>query len=618
MNGWNKRFLGPHGEGWRGFPPGTMLASLLAAALLAGGCAGDRVGAVPDGMHPSPDAAAAEPPPRVGVTTVGIDGILADNVQTRLSLAKEDCDAPGWRMERLVERADAEVREGLRALGYYEPLSVSIALNEGTECWQATVLVSPGEPVRIVAVDRRLEGPGSEDEAFAAYLDTLPPAVGDVLDHGAYEETKRSIERYAAEHGYLGGEFVARRFTVDVAERSAGVELVYRPGRRFRFGPLHIEGARLDRSLIERLSGYREGEHYDAEGMLELSQRLSQSGYFERVDVIPRVGQPEDDTIPVDVLLTPRKRHAMTAGAGITTDEGPRLRLGYEDRRATLDGHRWMLRGAASLLRRSLDGEYRIPLADPGSEWLSLDVRVLREHTETSRSDEARLGLAQTRSRWDDWLETRFVSLTYDDFTVGRTHGVARLITPGVRLATNRYDDGRWPTGGYRLHLELRGSHQAIGSDVSFLRASGSIGWVHALASGGRWLARTEVGVMAVDGFDSLPPSQRFFTGGDRTVRGYEFASLGPVDETGTVVGGRMLAVGSIEYEHPLMDRWSGAVFVDAGNAFDPGYRDTGVKTGVGLGVRWQSPIGVMQLDVARALDDTQRFRAHLRFGTDF
>ena len=603
----------------RGLRPGVTIACVLVAAALNGACAGtgDRDATAPDSAPTAAGAPAAAPSPTVRVTVEGLDGLVARNVHARLSLAREACDAPRWRVERLAERAADEAREGLRALGFYEPESVAVALDEGDGCLHATVSVSPGEPVRITAVDMRIEGAGSEDEAFAAYLDTLPPAIGEVLNHGVYEETRRSIERYAAEHGYLEGTFVTRRFTVDVAARGAVVELVYRPGRRFRFGPLSIERTPLDASLVERQAAYPEGEPYDARAVVELSRRLSRSGYFERVDVSPRIDRPEDGTIPVDVSLMPRKRHAFTAAAGITTDAGPRVRLGYEDRRASAGGHQWSVRGAASLIGRSLDAEYRIPLEDSPTEWLKLHGGVEREHTDTARSASARLGVAQTKSRWGEWVETRFVTFTHDDFTVGRTRGSALLLTPGVSISTTRQDTAHRPTDGYRLHLEARGSHEAAGSDVSFLRVFGSAGRVRGLPWGARLLVRTELGAMAVDGFDALPPSQRFFTGGDSTVRGYEFASLGPVDDSGTVVGGRLLAVGSVEYEHPVTEKWSGAVFADAGNAFDTGNRNDGLRLGVGFGVRWQSPIGAVRLDLARPLDDTQRFRLHLRLGPD-
>ena len=609
-----------HGERRRRSAPVAVLVFALAATALTGGCAatGDRSEAAPDSAAASADSPTAGATTRsVGVDVKGVEGVMARNVHARLTLAKEDCDAPRWRVERLLERAAKEAREALRALGYYEPKSVELNLGERDGCWQATVAVSPGEPVLITAVEMRLEGAGSGDEAFGAHLDTLGPAIGDVLNHGAYEEAKRSIERYAADHGYLEGGFVTRQFRVDAAARSAEVELVYRPGLRFRFGPLGIEQSSLDRLLVERLAAYREGEPYDARHTLEVSRRLSQSGYFERVDVHPRVDAPVNDTIPVEVSLTPRKRYALTAGAGATTDAGPRLRLGFEDRRASSGGHRWSMRSEASLVTQLLDAEYRIPLGDPRSEWLDLQAGAMREHTDSSRSDAARLGVKHTTLRRGDWLETRFVTLTHDDFAVGRTRGIARLLTPGVSFATTRYDDRQRPTDGYRLHLEVRGSHEVVGSDASFLRVSGAAGWVRGMPWGGRLLARAEVGAMAVDRFDALPPSQRFFTGGDTTVRGYGFNSLGPVDESGEVVGGRALAAGGIEYEHPVKEGWSGAVFADVGNAFDTEYRNEGVAIGVGFGVRWQSPIGAVRLDLAHPLDDTRRFRVHLRLGPD-
>ena len=624
MNGWSRCPVEPDDDRSRGSRPVAMFGCLLVAAALTGGCtvSGDRPGGALESGHDTAEVPAPMAATRtVGVAVDGVGGALARNVRASLSLAKEACDAPRWRVERLVERAADEAREGLRALGYYEPTSLAVTLSEDDGCPLATVSVSPGEPVRIATVDMRLEGAGSEDEAFAAHLDTLRPAGGEALNHGVYEEARRSIERYAAEHGYLDGRFATRRFTVDVGARSASVELVYRPGRRYRFGALAIEptslDTSLDTSLIERLAAYREGEPYDAGRIVEVSQRLSRSGYFERVDVSPRIDRPTDGTVPVNVSLTPRKRHAFTAGAGITTDTGPRVRLGYENRRATPGGHRWSARSSASLIRRSLDAEYGIPLEDPRTEWLNLSAGVVGERTETSRSDDARLGVSQTKSRWGDWLETRFVSLTYHDFAVGTTRDTTRLLTPGVSLATTRYDDRHRPTDGYRLHAEARGGHEAAGSDVSFLRLSGSAGWVRGVPWDGRLLARAELGALAVNGFDALPPSQRFFAGGDSSVRGYEFASLGPVAAGGTVVGGRLLAVGSIEYEHPIGDRWSGAVFVDAGNAFDAEYHNDGLKVGVGFGVRWQSPIGAVRLDMARPLDGTQRFRVHLRFGPD-
>lgn len=593
------------------------VAALLLIVVLVGGCAnaGDRTMRLlgfEDNAAGTGETAEART-----VAVTGIGEPLAGNVLAHLSIAAEDCNAPRWKIRRLAEKADGEARAGLRALGYYQPEFVRVALTDNGGCWQANVSVSPGEPVLIKSVDIRLEGAGSGDPEFAAFLETLPLASGDVLNHGAYEGVKRSIKAYAVAHGFLDGEFVAKSFSVDVAARSAIVEIAYRPGRRYRYGRLHIDQAHLDPLLVEGLVAYEEGAAYDARDIMKTHRRLSESGYFESVSVKPRLEQRMGGKVPVDVVLSPRKKHSFTAGAGITTDAGPRLRLGYENRLVNPSGHRWSARSAASLIRRSLDTEYRVPRGDPQTEWLGLQAGVLHERTGASRSDTAKLGVTQTTKRWDRWLETRFASFSYGDFKVGGQSGTETQMTPGISLSTTRFDDRFRPTDGYRLHLEIRGSLEAALSDVTFLRVFGSAGWVRGMPWGGRVLARADLGAVAADAFDELPPSQRFFTGGDTTVRGYEFASLGPTDESGRVTGGRFLAVGSLEYEHPVKDEWSGALFFDAGNAFDAGNRNEGLKAGVGFGIRWQSPIGAVRLDLARPLDDSKRFRVHLRLGPD-
>ena len=491
--------------------PWSCALILFVAATGAGvtGCTGGldpnrfRFGSEPGDTEVS----AAEEDRRARVTVTGVDGPVADNVLAHLSLATEPCDASRHRLDLLAERAQGEAREGLRALGYYEPGAISVSVSEAGACWEASILVSPGKAVVVDSVDVRLEGEGSEDPEFRAMLEALPLAVGEVLDHGKYESAKRDIEALALRRGFLEGEFVTRRLSVNVGARSAAIELVYAPGRRYRFGTLRIEESRVDRRLIERLAAHTEGAPYDVDEVVALNRRLSQSGYFERVEVRPRLERSVAGLVPLELDLTPVKKHALTARAGVSTDAGPRARLGYENRWVSPRGHRWSASSAASLLGQSLDAEYRLPLASPASDWLSLKAGALREDTDTSQTREAMLGIEQTTRRWGDWLETRFVSVSHDDFTVGRQRGAALLVTPGVRLSTLRSDRQLRPADGYRLSLEVRGAHEAAGSDLSFLRAFGSVGWVEEMAWGGRVLARSELGAVVVDDIETLPPA---------------------------------------------------------------------------------------------------------------
>jgi translocation and assembly module TamA len=113
-----------------------------------------------------------------------------------------------------------------------------------------------------------------------------------------------------------------------------------------------------------------------------------------------------------------------------------------------------------------------------------------------------------------------------------------------------------------------------------------------------------------------LPPSQRFFAGGDRSVRGYRYERLGPTDASGAVTGGRYLVTASVELDYLFFRNYGAAVFFDAGNAANHPWPD--LKRSVGIGMRWLSPVGMLRIDIAHPLDDPDTdYRLHLSIGTD-
>ena len=177
-------------------------------------------------------------------------------------------------------------------------------------------------------------------------------------------------------------------------------------------------------------------------------------------------------------------------------------------------------------------------------------------------------------------------------------------------------DDTLRPSAGHRLNFSLRGASDSLGSDTSFVQAAASAKWISSLPSSARILVRGELGTTWEDDFNALPPSARFFAGGDTSIRGYEFESLGPVDAHGQVMGGTSLAVASIEYEYSVGPCWSVAAFVDSGDAFRAAEFVT--HTGTGVGLRWQSPLGPIRFDVAKPRNgDDRKSRLHISLGPD-
>jgi len=556
--------------------------------------------------------------PSIALEVVGVAGRLADNVRAHVTLASKPCDTAPAYVRALAGRAEEEARDALRVFGYYRS-TVSVALETGGACPQAVVSITRGPRVHLREVEVRVSGPGADDAAFQRGLASVPLTPGAGLSHARYSETKGLIETLALERGYLDGRFTTSRLAVDPEANEADVTLVYASGPRYGVGPVRIDEQpdRLNESLIRRFLDYTPGAPYNSSLVTRFYSALSASEYFESVEVRPLLSQPEGGAIPIDIALTPRKQHKYAAGIGASTDEGIRGRINYTNRRINRHGHRVSAELRASLIEQRLQGAYQIPRAHPADEWLSIQAGVRREDLDSFDTIESRLGASETKRRPWGWMETRFVDLNHQIFDIGSESRTTTLLIPGLRWAKTTSNDALYPTRGWALEFEVRGASEEIVSDVSFARASVSASAVYGLPVGLRLLTRFDAGTSWSDQFDELPPTERFFAGGDNSIRGFGFEDLGPEDADGKVIGGRHLAVASIELERFFTDKWGGAVFVDAGNAFGGDGSSTGVKVGVGAGVRWRSPVGPARIDLAHPLDDDTIVRLHLRIGPD-
>jgi translocation and assembly module TamA len=551
-----------------------------------------------------------------GVEFVGIEGALAANAVAYLDLADAPCDTPRWRVEQFYRAAPERIGEALQALGYYAP-TIDSELTFPDECWHARFEVMPGEPVRIRSLDVGISGEAQNDAAFQQSIAESGLAVGAVLDHGAYERLKRRLADLGRERGYADAAFTANRIDVYPDGRVADIALSFVSGPRYVFGRTDLEQDVLTEELVSSFVTFREGDPYDARMLADVYGTLAESGYFRTIDVRPLEANRETRTIPIAITLMSAPRLQTSYGVGFSTDTGPRFRFGRNNQRFNERGHQFGVNAQLSPVISEITANYRMPLKDSRSEWLNFDVGVERENTETADSKRLELGARRIHERRGDWTRTEFLSLRVEDFTVADQESRARLLMPGVDWVRIRADNEIRPTVGSRLSLEIRGAHDTLVSDTTFAQAIAQGKWIWSSQRGQRFLVRGQAGVTAEREFEELPASVRFFAGGDNSVRGYDFDELGPVDADGDVIGGSSLATGSFEFEQPLRARWSLAFFVDAGNAFEGSRIDT--KTSVGLGGRWQSPLGPIRIDLARPIDDENAddWRFHVSLGPD-
>ena len=554
-------------------------------------------------------AGAAEPL----IEFTGVSDALRDNLHAGLSLSAEPCDAPAWRVRRLFRRADEELDKAARALGYYR-ISVEKSLQFKQECWQASFDIKPGEPIHLDQVDIQITGDAQDDPAFIKLLQATPVRPGSQLHHGRYEALKEEIETLAAERGYFDGHFVRRELKVEPATQQASITLHYQSGPRYRIGTLALEQQTYAPELLTRYLKIHTDDPYDASALAATHRALADSGYFELVSVKPDFTGAVDGRIDVRIELEPIKRTAYRVGIGAATDTGPRLSLAYDRRRINRYGHRLQSKLTLSGVDSSLGVEYLIPMQRPHIDQFSIRAGYRELDTNTTTSDTTTFGL-RTLGKRGDWNETRYLDWVLEDSLIGNQTTSATLLVPGISWTRTLADNRMQPRRGSRLNLELRGTHEMLFSNASFVQLLAAGKWIQPLGKG-RLLLRADTGVTFASTFTELPASYRFFAGGDQSVRGYEYQSLGPQDTDGTVVGGRYLLSTSLEYEYPIQGAWSAALFVDAGNAFD-GWGD-GLKRSAGIGLRWRSPVGPIRLDLAIPEDQSQdSFRIHFSMGPD-
>lgn len=554
---------------------------------------------------------------QAGVSIEGVDSKLRDNLLAYMQLDDEICEAPEWRVRRLFADADAEIREALEVAGYYNAEIVK-ELVQQEDCWQASFSVSPGRPVLLRNVSIEIDTGAVQDDELQKIVRKCALQPGDVFQHGKYDACRRRITRIAESRGYFAKEFVARRVDVYPDEYAADISLHLLTGPRYVFGEISFDQAVLDPDLVQRFITLVPGEPYDAERVRRLQRDFISSSYFDQVVFArePR-GAPHFD-VPIRVELTPGKKYQYSAGVGFATDVGPKLRGGILNRRINAAGHQGEIEANLSRVISDIGVTYRMPLNKP-RDWLTFDTRYKLEDNDSFKSKLFTGGAQRIQRRANDWIRTLFLELRLEDYEAGTIQDdYSKLVTPGIGYAFVYEDYPPRPLSGHRTNVSLRGAVDGFVSDTSFLQLYGNTKWVFALWQGARLLTRAEAGFTAIDQFRDLPASVRFYAGGDVSVRGYDYNSLGPTDPLGAVIGGSNLLVGSIEIDQQVAANWSIAAFIDSGNAYDE-IKDFDAATGVGAGVRWFSPLGPIRIDVAVPLqkDAPDEYRLHITLGPD-
>ena len=550
--------------------------------------------------------------PVIDVVVNPANKALKENILAYLGKL-EELDEQGLR--RLRPTAERQASEAAEALGYYHA-QVQTRVTAGKKP-TLHITVESGEPVLLRDVDIRVGGAASELASFAR-LDLEQLTAGAVLHHGAYENIKSYLQQTALRLGFFAGRFTSQLLEVFPDENAADIRLHFDSGQRYLFGQVEFPpDSYIRHEMLQRMVPFTPGQPYDSVLLARLSQNLQSSGYFENIRVDADHTQSEGLQVPVRVFLRPVKKRNFGVGLGYSTDIGPRARFDWEQPRINSRGHKLGLDTEWSDPQQSVSAWYSIPLRQPLTDQLRLVAGHQRERfvdANSNRNTYAVQWHKRVGSGWQRVLSVRRSSERYD-YGYRQPGQSSEFLLPGMGFSKLRSDSPLDPRRGYRLQLNIEGAKQGALADADVLHVSALARGLITLADNHRLLGRTQLGMIATNSYRRIPPSMRFFAGGDQSVRGYGYQSLSPRDEHGNRVGGRYLLAQSAEYQYSFAAKWRVAAFVDRGKAVDD--FNEAMKVGAGIGIRWVSPVGPLRLDVARAMSDEREWRVHFSMGPE-
>lgn len=548
-------------------------------------------------------------------------------------------------LERLLLTAPADLRQLLASQGYFSPrITVErtgglIDAKDAKDSTGATaapalvrIEVEPGPLAQVADWQLLLSGPVRDDPAAAEQRAALQQGwkltEGQVFTQQGWDDAKQAALRGLSQLRYPEARITHSLAEIDPDRHQAHLRFELDSGPAYRFGPLQVQGSeRYERETIHRLvrlAGVEPGLDYDERLLQTAQQRLLDSGDFESAFVrLDTSADPE--AAPVQASVREAKQQKLVIGVGASTDSGARLSLEHLHRR--VPGLDWRAATKLQLERdtRTLNGALDSPIDERGWRWnLAAQLQRQQDGPLVTSSQQLRAGRSQGGRQLERQLYAQYDRASTQDPALAVQDDAAASISAHYGWTRRAFDDLYNPTRGQGLALEL-GAGLTLSQRQPYLRARARWQAYRPAFENGdrpsRWALRLEGGTIWSRDGDNVPATQRFLAGGEGSVRGYGLREIGVPRAQGGVDPGLLLTIASLEWQRPVWidgrrSDWETALFVDAGAVANHS-RALSPQVGIGVGVRYRSPVGPLQVDLAYGVE-RQALRLHMSVGFAF
>lgn len=513
-------------------------------------------------------------------------------------------------VQRFYRQSPNHIRASLQAYGYFKP-QITSQIHLVANTWNITYTIAPGPVVKVIHVDVKIVGEGNQDPAFKNLIKNLPVQVGQQLDVEKYQESKDALFNLSSSHGYFDAKMVLSQIILNVEHQQASIVLHFDTGKRYRFGATLFPPTDLNLEFLERYLRYNMGDYYNSALLQKTQQALAGSGYFSQSVVTPLTTDAENLQVPIKVDLTPVKPRRYTFGLGYGTDTGPRGTFGFNWIPINQYGHHLNMMARGSYLdvkgqtrqNSYANMSYIIPGKDPANDSYAITTGYGIINQDTGNANSFKTSLSYNTVLNPDWQQVialNYLNERYDLPNTPRTNASVIYANGHWQYIHNRaLQNEKIITRGISASFDLAGGPdaQALGSKTTFIQGKAGLKALTTIEqTHTRLLFRSQVGHTEIHNLDNLPLTLQLVTGGPTTIRGFSYNSIGP---------GRNLIILSGEVQQRVHGNWYIAGFVDSGavtnNDFTTLARNSGdYKVGAGAGVVYLTPIGAVELAMAR------------------
>jgi translocation and assembly module TamA len=538
--------------------------------------------------------------------------LLQKHLSIHEAMSNPRMNASEW--QRLIQKTPQEISDLLATEGYFKT-QTTLRRPDATQA-EFHLMLPPAATVKQVNVSISGE---VQQPAYQATLEAAqkswPLPVNSIFTQAAWTSAKRDILAALLRDQFPNAKLTRSQALVDPATQAVMIEIAVDSGPAVKVGHVLIQGLQhYPESLLRPLITLKTGAPYRQEDLLTLQNSFMSTGKFRAVDVIAKTDQLNPDrSADIMVTVTELEQYSMRIGTGASTNTGARVVFNYTNRNLFDRGLLWDSSVRLEQRLQAVTSNITF-LTDEQGYRDSIQNNLIRTAVEGQVTTAIQNGVRRYWGQPTSIEQFVGANLLYEFLTVdGENSQFNKAATVAYGFNMRRLNNALAPTKGWIFNTQFQLAPLDKLSDGRFLQSQARLQAFYPLTESTQWLGRIEVG--SITGSGRVPATYLFRAGGDQSVRGYAFQSLG-VKEADAIVGGRVLLTGSSEIVQWLTTSWGAAVFVDFGNAANS-WKDYEPVLGYGLGARWRSPIGPVGVDIARG-QETGEYRLHFNLGVNF